>query len=93
MPAALVVDEKSRTVMAGLSTFALSGTVKLDSVGVRRRVLVYRNEHQDAYAVTWSDTSGNFSVTVNGSSNDRFIVLAVGQGGERCQVHSGILME
>jgi len=70
----------------------LSGTVKLASVGIERSILIYRNDDFTYSYETRSAPDGTWSVEVNGSLNDRFTVVAVGEGGENDQVFAGIVI-
>lgn len=73
-----------------LSTITLSGTVKLDNVGVIRDLLIYKKgNYTSPYTVT-SDSSGNWSVEVTGGSNDEFMIICIGIDDENSEIFDHI---
>ena len=69
-----------------LPEIIFSGTVKLDSVGVVRKIIGYKQLTPNVMVETTSDSAGDWSLTMNGGSNDLFRIIAVGIDGENSQI-------
>ena len=75
-----------------LSNRTLSGNIVVSGSPVIRQVLVYKNDNRDDLAgSTYSNSSGNWSVTVIGNDNDKFHVIFVGQGDEFSKIFRGVI--
>jgi len=70
---------KENYVGSKIRYVTLSGTVKVGTVGVVRKIYVYKNDAPEVQiAAGFSDESGNFSFTVVGGPNDNFTILCLG---------------
>lgn len=69
---------------------SLSGTVKLDNVGVARGILIYRKGDPDSSFSTRSDSSGNWSLDVPGNANSIFMIIAVGIDEENSEIYDHV---
>jgi len=56
----------------------LSGTVSVSSGLPVRQIVAWRHGIWDVPVTTFSDSSGNWSIEINGSSSQEFVILCVG---------------
>lgn len=62
-----------------LSPVVFSGTVKVGSTGVIRNVHGYKRGFSEIPYITQSNSSGNWTLTINGGTNDRFRFIALSE--------------
>ncbi len=73
-----------------LATITISGTVTSGGSPAIRSVLVYKAPNNDVTAATVSDSSGDFSIDVNGGSNDCFRIICVGVENENSVIYEHV---
>ena len=80
----VIIKEKSKGGFLKVITF--SGTVKVNGVGISRKILGYKKRFPDMPWQTVSDSSGNFTLSIPGGSNDEFRLICIGEAGENSQI-------
>ena len=87
-PAFLLPEE---VFFGPIATVVLSGTVTKSSVGSQRKIIAYKkNQDEVVLGETISDSNGDFSMEVNGGTNDLFRVICIGEGDENSEIFDGI---
>lgn len=74
-----------------LRQIVFSGTVKLSAVGVVRDIIGYNAAFPTVVHETASDSSGNWTLTMPGGSNDLFRIIAVGINGENSEIYDRLV--
>jgi hypothetical protein len=69
-----------------LRNITFTGTVTLSSVGVSRKILCYKKGFNEIVSETTSDSSGDWTLSVVGGSNDEFRIICVGNTGENSEI-------
>jgi len=75
---------------ANIRIVTFSGTVELDATGVIRHLIGYKKSAPSIPYETDSDGSGNWSLTMPGSTHDKFMIIAVGNDGENSEIYDGL---
>ena len=75
---------------APLRIISFSGTVKLSGVGVIRDLIGYRIGSPETVYETTSDSSGNWTLEMQGGSNDFFRIICVGATGENSEIYDNL---
>lgn len=73
-----------------LATVEISGTVTSGGSPAIRNILIYKAPNNDVTASTASDVAGDFSVEVNGGTNDCFRIICVGVSGENSVIYEHV---
>lgn len=89
--AGIVVLDASAIALSSTQS-PLSGSVLVDGVGVSRRILIYKNTDNYASVDIVSEADGTWSAEVNGTSNDRFRVVIVGQNDEYTKAFANVVV-
>lgn len=75
-----------------VATVELSGNVALSGSPVARDILVYKNRATTIYTTTTSSAStGNWSVTVEGTTLDKWRVVIIGEVGEFSKIFEDVV--
>jgi len=73
-----------------IATVTISGTVQSGGAAAVREILIYKAPFDDLAGSTKSDSLGDFSITLNGGSNDCFRVICVGVAGENSVIYEHV---
>lgn len=79
-----------KAVGGRIAVVTISGTVQSGGSAASRDILIYKYPFNDLSGQATSDSSGNFSILVNGGSNDCFRVICVGIAGENSVVYERV---
>ena len=85
-----IVMPYEHLLMTSVKSITFSGTTKSNTVGVSRKIIGYRNGFEDKPYETQSNASGTWSLDMSGGSNDKFRIIAVGEGTENSQIYDGL---
>jgi len=75
---------------AKLATVTIAGTVQSSGSPAIRTILIYKNQATDLLDSTTSDSFGDFSIDVNGGSNDCFRIICVGIENENSVIYEHV---
>jgi hypothetical protein len=78
------------TAAARRSTITIAGTVQSGGSPAVRVILIYKNQNTTLLDSTTSGASGDFSIEVNGGSNDCFRVICVGIANENSVIYEHV---
>lgn len=73
-------------IRASRLSFILSGTVSNSGNPVERDILIFKKNNYLEFVSTRSDSDGNWSATVNGGPNDKFLIICLGIEGENSEI-------
>ena len=81
-----------KALAAKIKYGTLSGTVKKDSVGIVRDLIVYNKADYETVIASGQSviTTGVFSIKVPGGTNDLFRMLCIGESGENSAIYENL---